>query len=769
MNRFFLVFIFAFTSFFVGAQESIQSITERFNRYTATWPTTQLQLVFNQDKYSPGDTAWFKTYFLYENLIGVKGKQLLELNLVDFKGESRLRFLFQTNDGRGYNQLVIPEELPSGIYSVTVHSNWMKNFDPALIFKKSIKIVRSNEVEEKDKIILQAAPEGGHLIQGILTKIMIRYKPLSVVQILAADGELVGTATLDEFGFGSHVILPKHNSSYLVKVLGKSDQVLLPAVEEEGCLLSIGVNSNGSIKAKIYSLGTAFRDQSVILVVISKGKVCHTQTIQLTSAEEEILLPTEKLPGGVVHLTLLKTTGDHVTSRDFYHDNGRDRIKASVQLQRNNVHVRENVKVNVSITDQDGKAIEGEFSVSVVNSAVFTEESRESFAHELIPFFPERDSLHDRISSSWRGAVDIFLALSSKSLPWKKILLKNTEQPRHPFTSVIEKMGRVYFSDTMQPVPDDTQVLFYLQKSQYYYQTFTSGGGCVSLTIPDFIGKDEFFYLAASSGVEIPNLTVKWEDESIPLPGSLESIENTVADRYANFSNQKRIIDRSFAVHSLVEEATKDINLIGRFESLTGQPDVKVNVQDYTIFPTMEELIKEIVPSIFHRKTSRGSIVRVQVLSPMSATTDPLYVIDGVVTKNTNFFLSLKPAEIMTIKVVKSPRKLMPLGLLGRSGIIMVQTKSGTEREPVSDSTRLIDGLSLPLEFKTSDSGDQRKPNFRSTLYWNPMVKTDSNGRASIDFYCSDDIGKMLLKIEGLTQDGIPFLSAIPFTVSLEK
>jgi len=45
-----------------------------------------------------------------------------------------------------------------------------------------------------------------------------------------------------------------------------------------------------------------------------------------------------------------------------------------------------------------------------------------------------------------------------------------------------------------------------------------------------------------------------------------------------------------------------------------------------------------------------------------------------------------------------------------------------------------------------------RRPDFRSTIYWSPTVKTDSNGKAKVEFYCSDDIGPLNICIDGLTK-----------------
>jgi len=47
-----------------------------------------------------------------------------------------------------------------------------------------------------------------------------------------------------------------------------------------------------------------------------------------------------------------------------------------------------------------------------------------------------------------------------------------------------------------------------------------------------------------------------------------------------------------------------------------------------------------------------------------------------------------------------------------------------------------------------------RIPDFRNTLYWNPDMHTDKTGKASVEFYTSDEAAEYLITIEGTTTDG---------------
>ena len=94
-----------------------------------------------------------------------------------------------------------------------------------------------------------------------------------------------------------------------------------------------------------------------------------------------------------------------------------------------------------------------------------------------------------------------------------------------------------------------------------------------------------------------------------------------------------------------------------------------------------------------------------------------------------------------------------------RSATIRVKTKSVVENSTFIDHY-IIRPLGhqphisfRPLEYKQQgiiDNSDQR-----ATLYWNPVLTTDSEGNASFEFYTNDARGTTLsISVEGITQSG---------------
>ncbi|MBS1503934.1 MAG: hypothetical protein JST32_17825, partial [Bacteroidetes bacterium] len=58
-----------------------------------------------------------------------------------------------------------------------------------------------------------------------------------------------------------------------------------------------------------------------------------------------------------------------------------------------------------------------------------------------------------------------------------------------------------------------------------------------------------------------------------------------------------------------------------------------------------------------------------------------------------------------------------------------------------------------------------RLPDFRNTLYWAPVINTNSQGKKDIVFYTSDQKGTYVGVVQGMTADGKAGSSSFTFEV----
>lgn len=79
-------------------------------------------------------------------------------------------------------------------------------------------------------------------------------------------------------------------------------------------------------------------------------------------------------------------------------------------------------------------------------------------------------------------------------------------------------------------------------------------------------------------------------------------------------------------------------------------------------------------------KPSGGFSVRVRGTSSITAGSDPIYVIDGVITSDTR---SLNPADIETMSILKDASSAAIYGSQGSNGVVIITTKQGKTEKPV--------------------------------------------------------------------------------------
>lgn len=127
---------------------------------------------------------------------------------------------------------------------------------------------------------------------------------------------------------------------------------------------------------------------------------------------------------------------------------------------------------------------------------------------------------------------------------------------------------------------------------------------------------------------------------------------------------------------------------------------IAINTNDYQLFPSMVETLREIIPFSQHRIVRGKSIVRIYDHEAEAfRTVDPVYVIDGIVTDNTEYFLSLNPSDLVSIKLVYKADKLREFGSIGDGGMFLVETKipNNAVNVPRSEQTFLLQGLTKSI------------------------------------------------------------------------
>ncbi len=331
--------------------------------------------------------------------------------------------------------------------------------------------------------------------------------------------------------------------------------------------------------------------------------------------------------------------------------------------------------------------------------------------------------------------------------------------------------GRAVFADTGKPVPDSTRVMFFLQEQAFGYETIARVDGSFGLPLVyDVYGASTVFYAASLHDRDLPGIKIIWNSDVAPATQTYPAPVGSLVHpgNYADYIQRKRLIDASFQYFGRVHETVApDPNL--RFEEELGGVDISKETKDYVPFQTMSELVREILPAVEHRKMHDRNIIRVYTHKRPTNYTGPLYIIDGVLTKDTEKFLSLKPADVISIKVVKDGVKLRHFGALADHGVILVRTRL----EPnsfVQENTFIKEGFSQNGRAEVYQGKvirGTRVPDLRPCLYFNPEITPDAAGKATFSFNTADDLGEYSVEVIGFSRTGEVYEAHQPLNVIL--
>jgi hypothetical protein len=201
-----------------------------------------------------------------------------------------------------------------------------------------------------------------------------------------------------------------------------------------------------------------------------------------------------------------------------------------------------------------------------------------------------------------------------------------------------------------------------------------------------------------------------------------------------------------------------------------GKADATYYLDDYTRFQVMEEVMREYVPGVFVRKRKDGfHFLVVDDVHRGVLPGDHLVLLYGVPVLDVDDIMLIDPLRVKKLEVVK---RQYYLGQAVFSGIVSYSTYrgdlGGLELDP--RSVRLnYDGLQLRRQFYRPQYDQQkindRLPDQRYLLHWEPDITTDENGKQEVEFYTSDVPGRYIVVVEGLNNNGFSGSKSYTFTV----
>ena len=347
---------------------------------------------------------------------------------------------------------------------------------------------------------------------------------------------------------------------------------------------------------------------------------------------------------------------------------------------------------------------------------------------------------------------------ADNSVPVSPISSKKNSQLFSPAKTYLPEIRGHLITGTITPKGQSTSkrnILASIPGSDFvFHAAATDQNGNFAMIIDHIAASSTMIFQVEND--DISNYTLKINDpflgdysEFKPAPLSIDTELQAIID-------ERNIY---IQVENAYHTAKKDSVPVASFTSFYNPPDKIYRLDDFTRFPTMEDIFREYILEAVVKR--RGSTFILQVVSPHFGDPppkEPLILIDGVPILNTNTFMAYDPLKIERIEIVKEKYFY---GSLDIDGIVSVKTYKGAIEDLPSINSRSENLVKIQTDkvyFFPDYSSDKLKleriPDYRLQLYWNPNVSITKDHSTTVDFFTSDVLGDFEIMVEGFSSNG---------------
>ena len=186
---------------------------------------------------------------------------------------------------------------------------------------------------------------------------------------------------------------------------------------------------------------------------------------------------------------------------------------------------------------------------------------------------------------------------------------------------------------------------------------------------------------------------------------------------------------------------------------------VVFNLDDYTRFPLMTEVVREYVTNLRIRKEDGKRVFKILWESADGAYKvskgNVLVLLDGVPMEDHSAIIDMDP--LLVKQIVIYPRKFV-LNYFVFDGIVKFNTYKGDMGGvKLGHNVAVLNyqGVQYPLAFTAAGlAEDAGYPNYNNTIYWNPLVTVKRGDKYSFNCVLPAYKGEFRIVVEGLDSNG---------------
>ncbi|MEO0470418.1 MAG: TonB-dependent receptor plug domain-containing protein [Bacteroidota bacterium] len=770
-----------------NSEKIAAAITQRQQDF----PREKVYLHLDKNLFVAGEDIRLKAYLLdgKTHTASVLSK-LVYVELLNPGGQKLDRIYLDTKAGQAEGNLSIPGDVGAGQYQIRAWTNWMRNREEQ--FQMAVRVVSKNNpvqanATRSSKPDVQFMPEGGHLVAGLENQLAFKAigsngRGIEVAgQILDQNGRKVADFSTEMLGMGKLPFVPQANAADQARSNweGQSFSYTLPKVQQEGIQLQV---SPTPMFQQIRVEASEGRANSVIsLVCMVREQVVFRLSGRLKGKVFETNMPNYKIPSGVMVMSLFDEKGRPLSERLVYVEQN-DGLNVFVKADKSAFTDRKKVKLEITTTNGDGQPTPANLSLAVVdNRSLWDSPDWRSIkadlmlASELRGQLEQADRYFNPDNEKRFAELDLVMRTHGwRAWNWEEVVAGETPKIKHLIEQGITVSGQAF--KKKNKVLPQASMAFMVDNYQNVVQVQANDAG-------RFLFNGMSFNDTALTIIQAKTAT----DKVKPAIIELDSFLTPKVIPQTQFGWQARREDaelaeegvRQYELRRLIngdgtEYQADEVEITGersRVEDLPPEGALYSSADQtlmYTDIPpslNVFEAIRNRFPGItISGGTAMGTpySILVRGINTLRGNTEPLYLLDGIPT-DADVMTTVNMNDVKRIDFVKGP-KGAAYGIRGANGVLAVYTKDGTEDEDPDELAKRgiikpdLQGYHIRKEFYSPNYAisDPRHdlPDLRTTLHWEPMIRTNEWGKAEVSFYTGDNEGSFQILLQGITKEG---------------
>ena len=747
-------------------------------------PRLLMKLDFPEKGYGAGDEV--KADFSMRNLNDQPIRNHEATYKVAVDGAVVQTNTFRTDEeGKAQIRFFLPKTITTidGLLNITIQYD---SYTEAI--SRSIPIVLN-------KIDLQFMPEGGTLVQGITTQIAFKAinengKPVDVKgEILDSRGNKAASFESYRFGMGKFMFTPQTDETYTAKIITPANitqAFALPHASRQGIIMNM-TNATNQVVVKL----STTNKREVTLVGQSKNTVYYTKKIVLQPGESTLTIDDNKFPAGIACFTLY-TNNLPVAERLMFLNENKN-LQVSISTGKPKYLPREKVTLTIKTKDEKGNPVPSNLSLAVLDDKLwsFADDKQDHILSWLL------------MSSELKGKIEeptfYFKKEEPKAVTALDLVMLTNGYRYFDYTELVEKQG------TLSYLPDEQNIVSGIivnakqqpVKGTVFLVHCEQGGKAIQYNTTEDglfffsqVTQNSQYYLFAHAENKKEKVAIQVTQNGL----GYNPIKRKALTEMATVKPGWNIVIPKAEEAPLREVPVDD--LAKKDRQVMNFDQLKVNnLQDVVVVGYGTAKKQSLVGSVAIVRANelgpanlgnvlQGRVAGLQIpvaANPMEGTTvkirgmrsltnalDPLVVLNGVPMEE--FRLNaLNPDDIESVTVLKDAAATAIYGSRAAYGVILIETKklrTGGLRFNMSPTyfyasqpVRIPIGSVLPVarkfyapKYYTTEP--QERTDFRETIYWNPVVQTDKQGMAQVEFYNSDASTTFRAIVEGIGYNG---------------